>query len=260
MTLKRHQQIDFFHGQRQSRDRLETVPQGLAPADKDEAYAILSGVHQRMRSNGAVQQGFKIGCTTDATQKAQNTNEPTWAGLFAADRYDTIDEALRVLAPPVSIECEIVFRLGADLDHRAVGLAPEELARAAVDECMIGCEIVKNRYGRPLERGLPTLIADDFFQAGYVLGQPAATWRELDLSALQAECRIDGKVMEKGVSSLVIGGPLNALSWLAADLAARGRALRAGDIVFSGSITPPLQLDSRPKSAELWIEGLGELR
>ncbi|RWH94082.1 MAG: hydratase [Mesorhizobium sp.] len=256
---RRQRQIDFFHLQRHSASRLDPVPDELRPVDKAEAYAVLSGVHQRMSAAGSVRAGYKIGCTTPETQRAQNTDEPTWAGLFTGDNYSTIDEALANLTPPFALECEIAFRFGRRLCADEGKIVVADIIDA-VDACMIGCEIVRNRYGIPLERGLPTLIADDFFQAGYVLGQPVAAWRDLDLIGLAAECRVDGRVVETGISKIVMGNPLNSLRWLAADLARRGRKLEAGDVVLSGSITKPYWLDTRPRTAELQIAGLGVLR
>lgn len=256
---RKQRQIDFFHSQRSSASRLAPVPVDLRPSSKDEAYEVLLGVHERMLGVGLRQTGYKVGCTTPETQKEQGTDEPTWAGLFAVDHYATIEDALAALSPPFAVECEIVFRLGSPISATS-GLPESGALLDAVETCMIGCEIVHNRYGVPRERGLPTLIADDFFQAGYVLGPPVASWRELDMKALNAECHIDGRVAEAGRSDIVLGEPLNALRWLAADLGVRGRALKTGDIVFSGSITKPLWLEARPRLVELRIAGLGELR
>jgi len=258
VSPRRQRQVDFFYGERQSSTRLSEVPIELRPVDKTEAYAVLSEVHQRMRAAGAAQTGYKIGCTTPETQRAQNTDEPTWAGLFASDSYPTIAQALSALPPPFAIECEIAFRFGRRIDASGGEFATADILNA-VDCCMIGCEIVRNRYGIPLERGLPTLIADDFFQAAYVLGQPSA-WRDLDFAQLAAECRVDGRTVETGISKAVMGSPLNSLRWLVADLAQRGRNIEAGDVVLSGSITKPYWLDARPQLAELRIGGLGILR
>lgn len=257
--LRRQRQIEFFYSQRQSATRLDAVPDDLRPYTKSEAYDILSGVHAVMRSAGATQSGYKIGCTTPETQKTQNTDEPTWAGLFAENKYPTIAEALATLTPPYAVECEIAFRLGREVDPSAGPLTPDNLI-GAIDDCMIGCEIVQNRYGKPLERGLPTLIADDFFQAGYVLGEPLSSWRELDLTRLQAECRVGDRIVEKGQSDIVMGSALNALCWLANERAGCGLALEAGDIILSGSITKPYWFEARPARVELFIEGFGVLR
>ncbi len=58
-----------------------------------------------------------------------------------------------------------------------------EAVAAAVAACMAGMEIVDDRYVDYKSLDTPTLIADDFFDAGCVLGAPVADWRALDLSA-----------------------------------------------------------------------------
>jgi 2-keto-4-pentenoate hydratase len=45
----------------------------------------------------------------------------------------------------------------------------------------------------------------------------------------------------------VLGNPLNSLAWLANQLGGRGLALRAGDLVMSGSISVLL----RPKAGDV---------
>ncbi|WP_404294421.1 2-keto-4-pentenoate hydratase (plasmid) [Microvirga sp. RSM25] len=250
-------QVEFFLNQRLSPSRLAEVPAALKPADADSAYAVLAGVHAGLAATGHRRVGYKIGCTTSKTQAAQRTDHPTWAGLFEADRYRTIGGAIRNIARPFAIECEIVMLLGKDIDDPAA-LSDERLTDA-IQSCAVGCELVVNRYGDPLARGLPTLIADDFFQAAFVVGPPNDHWRNLDLSKLAADVRVDGRVVETGVTSTVMGNPLHALRWLVADQASRGMRLHAGDIIFSGSATTPYWLDEAPHSVEIRIEALGSL-
>ena len=69
----------------------------------------------------------------------------------------------------------------------------------------------------------PTLIADDFFNAGCVLGDPVESWRELDLAAVQGRMTINGGEVGRGRGGDILGHPLKALAWLANALAARGR-------------------------------------
>src|SRR5262245_12792558 len=82
----------------------------------------------------------------------------------------------------------------------------------------------------------PTLIADDFFDAGCVLGEPAAEWRGFDLPSVVGVTRINGREVGRGRGADVMGHPFEALAWLANTLARRGKALRAGEFVFTGSV------------------------
>ena len=101
---------------------------------------------------------------------------------------------------------------------------------------MAGMEIVDDRYVDYKSLDTPTLIADDFFDGGCVLGRPIADWRSLDLPSLSGLTRINGVEVGRGRGADVMGHPFEALAWLANSLARRGRSLRASEFVFTGSV------------------------
>src|SRR5690606_14678325 len=138
-------------------------------------------VHRRLSAEGNPPLGFKIGSTSPKTQRGLGLDEPIYAGMFADTRAADLRAGLsRPLRAP-SIECEIAFVLGRDID--VADLRPPAL-RDAVASCHLACEIIDNRYGDPLKVGIPTLLADDFFHAAFVMGEANPGWRGLDLSRL----------------------------------------------------------------------------
>jgi 2-oxo-3-hexenedioate decarboxylase/2-keto-4-pentenoate hydratase len=121
---------------------------------------------------------------------------------------------------------------------------------------MAAIEIVDDRYEDWRTTDTPTLIADDFFAAGCVLGDPVAD--PGDPAALTGTTSINGVEAGRGVGRDVMGHPLNALAWIASSLAERGKHLRAGEIVLLGSLVETKWL-SRGDEVAIEVSGLGRV-
>jgi 2-keto-4-pentenoate hydratase len=232
------------------------VPNSVRPATIEDGYRLQRAIHHRLGTRGVSRVGYKIGSTSVAGQRVFGLSEPIYAGIFKTSRADTLAAALaRPLAEP-SLECEIAFRLCADIDGSDPGWS--ELAIAdAVGSCHIACEIIDNRYGDPLSAGVPSLLADDFFHAGFVIGEAKQDWRECDLGTLEAAIEIDD-VRVSGNARDVLAA-LKALRWLVQKLAAVGERLRVGETVLTGSITVPTRIKIPARAVALSIEGFEPL-
>jgi 2-oxo-3-hexenedioate decarboxylase/2-keto-4-pentenoate hydratase len=121
---------------------------------------------------------------------------------------------------------------------------------------MAAIEVVDDRYEDYKALDTPTLIADDFFNAGCVVGRDAENWRELDLTRLTGRMRINGREVGTGKGGDILGHPLNALAWLANALAVRGRMLTAGELVLLGSVVETRWV-AAGDLVEIEVEGLG---
>jgi 2-oxo-3-hexenedioate decarboxylase/2-keto-4-pentenoate hydratase len=157
----------------------------------------------------------------------------------------------------VGVECEIVVRLGADLRASSAPFTRDSVADA-VEACMPGMELVDDRYVDYRTLDTATLIADDFFDAGCVLGEPVPGWRSLDLGKVVGVTLINGIEVGRGRGSDVMGHPLHALAWLANNLARRGQSLKAGEFVFTGSVVETKWVE-RGDRVQMKMEGLGEV-
>jgi 2-oxo-3-hexenedioate decarboxylase/2-keto-4-pentenoate hydratase len=157
----------------------------------------------------------------------------------------------------VGVECEMVVRLARDLPVSAAPFTRTSLADA-VGEVMAGMEIVDDRYVDYKSMDTSTLIADDFFDAGCVLGPPVREWRALDLTALTGVTLINGVEVGRGRGADVMGHPFEALAWLASNLAQRGQYLRAGEFVFTGSVVETKWVN-RGDRVTMRIDALGDV-
>ena len=239
-------------------DGAAVMPLGEAdrPADLAAAYAIQDRVHALIAGTRFGRRiGWKIGCTTRVMQAYLGIDAPCAAGLFEGTRHAAPARLAAGDYRRPGIECEIAFRLARPLDGRD-GTPDFAAVGAAIDSAMAAIEIVDDRYADWQSLGAPTLIADDFFAAGCVLGNPVAAADLPDLAAVTGVTVINGAERGRGVGADVLGHPFAAIGWLASALALRGRRLEAGEIVLTGSLVETRWL-AAGDNARIAIEGLG---
>jgi 2-oxo-3-hexenedioate decarboxylase/2-keto-4-pentenoate hydratase len=148
-------------------------------------------------------------------------------------------------------------RLGRDLAASEAPFTAEWVAEA-VEAYLPAIEIVDDRYVDWQTLGAPTLVADDFFAAGCVLGKAVARSAAPDLLAVVGRALVNGDEVGQGTGADVLGHPHNALAWLANHLAAEGRSLRAGQIVLTGSLVKTVWLNAGDKVV-MELAGLGKV-
>ena len=227
----------------------------LRPADEAAAYEGQAALHERLEPTLGRRVGYKIGCTTPVMQEYLGIHSPCSAGVFAGGvhRSGTVlrfDDFRRV-----GVECEIAVRLGRDLPAERAPFSAASV-RDAVAATMAAIEIVDDRYEDWRSTDTPTLIADDFFAAGCVLGDPVA--EPGDPAAMTGTTAINGVEVGRGIGADVMGHPHNALAWIATSLAARGTPLRAGEIILLGSLVETKWL-ARGDRVAIAVSGLGRV-
>jgi 2-oxo-3-hexenedioate decarboxylase/2-keto-4-pentenoate hydratase len=242
---------------RLGRRPLPMLDAGTRPADETQAYAVQSALHGLLQPTLGPVVGHKIGCTTPVMQAFLDIPNPCAGGVFERTVHASPARVRHADYLHVGVECEIAVRLGRDLPASG---APYDRASvsAAVQACMAGMEIVDDRYVDYKSMDTPTLIADDFFDAGCVIGAPVSDWSALDLAAASGVTFINGVEAGCGRGGDVMGHPFEALAWLANQLARRGQALRAGEFVFTGSVVETKWVQQGDRVV-MRIDGLGEV-
>jgi 2-keto-4-pentenoate hydratase len=243
---------------RLSRRRLAQLDASVRPPDELSGYAVQDHLHALLTAAGLGRvAGHKIGCTTKVMQEFLHISNPCAGGVFESQVHNTpaVIPHADYLRP--GVECEMVVRLATDLPLERAPFDRDTVAWA-VGEVMAGMEIVDDRYVDYKSLDTPTLIADDFFDGGCVLGRPIADWRSLDLPSLSGLTRINGAEVGRGRGVDVMGHPFEALAWLANSLARRGRSLHVGEFVFTGSVVETKWVN-RGDRVVMEIEGLGRV-
>ena len=242
---------------RRAKRAIADLPEDIRPRDLAEAYRVQDRLLALYLAQGhGPVAGWKIALTTPVMQQLIGLDHPCAGAILADAVHHETAELDAADYASLGVESEIAIRLDRDL---AAGGAPwdRDNVADAVDACMAAIEIVDTRhadFGQGLGAGL--LIADDAMNHGCVIGPPVADWRRLDLATVAGRMTIDGQVVGEGVGGDALGHPLAALAWLANHLAERGRMLKAGDIVLTGSLVATKMLKPGNRMATV-IDGLG---
>ncbi|NQW08588.1 MAG: fumarylacetoacetate hydrolase family protein [Alphaproteobacteria bacterium] len=243
--------------QHAARARFEPLTGDLALGDLDQAYAAQKALIRRWETGGrGPLAGWKIALTSKAVQELVGLDHPCVGGIFASTVHDSPAVVRRAGFVRLGLEFELCLRLGADLDTRAGGHTADSV-RAAVDAAVPAFELIEDRDSDYSKLDAASLVADNCWCGGIVLGSAGGDWRDLDLATTPVRLDYNGEI-ETATTGAALGNPLNALAWVADKLADQGRPLRAGQWVMTGSTLKtrfPLEGDR----ATYAVEGLGSV-
>jgi 2-keto-4-pentenoate hydratase len=231
---------DLLMGARLERRRMAALPDDCRPRDEAEAYQVQDRFVDRLLSehgagDGSSIIGYKAGCTNVTAQQQLGLSSPFAGPLLTALALTSPAEISVEAGFMRMIEAEIGFRLGRDLP---AGGAPYDAAsvRPALAAAFGAIEVVDSRYEDWTTAGAPQLIADNVCMGFWVYGAETTDIDSLDLAGHVVQVRRNGADAEQGSGANVLGNPLNSAAWLANHLCARGTALKAGQLITTGTM------------------------
>ncbi|MFE2374933.1 2-keto-4-pentenoate hydratase [Streptomyces sp. NPDC059398] len=230
------------------------VREFIGRTDLDAAYEVQRRLTEARSAAGARIAGAKIGLTAPAVQQQFGVYQPDFGVLFD-DMVYAHTEPLpygRFLQPRA--EGEIAFVLGRDIDRPGAGVA--DVLRAT-EFVLPAIEIVDSRIAG-WDLSLTDTVADNASSGAVVLGTTPYSLTGLDLARVGMTLRRDGDPVAFGAGHACLGSPVVAVAWLARELAARGRPLRAGDVVMSGALGPMVPVTGGGRF-RLELDGIGEV-
>ena len=207
--------------------------------DLEAGYAVAARLHRARLGAGAVPRGRKIGFTNAAIWPEYDVHHPIWGWVYEHTLHASGARLpLARLAEP-KIEPEIAFGLSAT---PAAGSDTAGLL-ACIEWVAPAFEVVQSHFPGWKFQAADT-IANGGLHGALVLGRkvpvaslgadPAAR-----LAGLKVRLTCDGKEIEIGRGSNVLGSPLAALAHLVALLADQDAEvqLKPGEVVTTGTVT-----------------------
>ncbi|MBF0277058.1 MAG: sulfate adenylyltransferase [SAR324 cluster bacterium] len=227
-----------------------------APPDLNAAYDAQDRLHKLLTHELGNLAGYKIGCTTPVMQEYLKIKHPCAGAVFEKTVYREPAALSFASFIKPGVECEIAVHISEDMPHGETEM-PEEAILKYIHACSASIEIVDARMPDFSSLSTPILVADDFFNAGVVLGAPVTEWKSIDLASIVGTLSVNGIKSGEGLGSFILGHPIKALSWLIKHLNERGTSLKAGEFVTLGSVVQTEWISEPQTEVTIEFEGLG---
>lgn len=223
--------------------------------DLEKAYAVqaafVAGMHR-----GKERAGYKIGLTSQKMQSMVGISQPI-AGTMYSDRLIDSPATLSVADfGRLGLEFEIAVRLSREIN--ADNLPDDRDALDAfIDAVGPAFEVIEDRAADYSGLDIFSIVADNSWGWGAVIGEMKRF--DGDLAAVRGVLTVNGEDVGEGAGADVLGHPFESLLWLARHLTSRGRRLKKGEVVLTGSLLQS-RFPGPGDSYEFSVEGLGAVK
>jgi len=227
-----------LHEARLDRSTVPTLTSRWSGMSRGDAYAVQAAGLAQRQAGGEFVVGGKLGFTSLAMQRAMGVDSPNYGWLtdamFVHDRIISLSELIHP-----KVEPEIAFLLYDDLGHETDAQVVVE-ASVTVMPCL---EVVDSRFDGFRFQALDN-IADNSSSGQVVLGSSSTVPSTIDLRTVGVVVSVDGTPVMTASGAAALNDPAAAVAWMAREVADSGRPLRAGDVVISGGLTAPIDLQA----------------
>ncbi len=249
---------DRFSGWR-NRDKFTQLTGDNQPQDMAEAYHIQTALYEMMRDEAGFTDfvGHKVALTSPAIQTMCGVDQPAYGAVFREFVHTNNHDINPHGFIRLGVEFEVALEVAEDIPITDQ-LHTKESISTFISAVMPAFELIDDRDADYAHLDAMSILCDRCWCGGVVLGEPVADWQHLDLGNLVSEVIWNGVADETGNTGDALGNPLNSAAFVANHLAERGRQLKKGEFIMTGSA-----LKTRfPKPGDhaiYRIDGLGEV-
>lgn len=214
------------------RKSYETLSGELAPDGLAEAYEAQAAFQAAMREQRGAIVGRKIALSNKALQEMCGIDQPVAGGIFEHELHQSPTRILTGDFIRLGLEFELALELAQDVPPQNAQHTADSV-RDQVAEVRPAFELIEDRDADYRYLDVMTLVSDNAWCGGVVLGAPIENWRELDLDAIESTVVQSGQDDE--VTNTGTASPLTFLAWVLNHFSARGVTLKAGEHIITGS-------------------------
>jgi 2-oxopent-4-enoate/cis-2-oxohex-4-enoate hydratase len=221
----------------------------------DDAYQVSLHFNELRLADGERIIGKKIGVTSKAVMNMLKVGQPDFGFLtdkMVFNEGENVPIKEQLIQPKA--EGEIAFILKKDLLGPGITAAD---VLAATDFVMPAIEVVDSRI-EDWKIKIQDTVADNASCGVFVLGDSGVDPRNVDLSTCGMVVEKNGAIVSTGAGAAALNSPVNCVAWLANTLGAHDIALKAGEVIMSGSLVP-LESVVPGDSMHVSIGGIGSV-
>jgi len=248
-----HHAAEWLLTEHRAGQRFKTLSPPAAPATVADAYDIQDKYVALLACENGEPAGYKVGLTSATMQAFCGIDHPIAGVVLASRVHRSPAKARRADFGRLGLEFEIAVRIKSDIPVTGKPFTAEAIA-PHIDGVCAAIELVDDRAADYANLDVRSLVADNSWNSGIVLSDFSSTWP--DLAALLGRATKDGDLIGEGYGRDILGHPFNSAAWLATHLAARGAALKAGQIVMTGSVMKTI-FPEQGAHYRFDLEGLG---
>ncbi len=208
---------------------LDGIPEEIRPQELADAYRVQLALDR----HAGARVGWKLAATGSGGRTALNVEQPLAGPLYAQFQ---IPSAGTVDFGPIrmaTVEGEFGLVLRTTLEAKD---APHdrEAVLEAIGPLVPAIEIPNTRFSDHRGAGAVQLTADAALAGLYVLGEPIDDYDPVALAEHVITLTTPNGIAD-GTGAKVLGGPVEAVHWLANELGAHRYDLEAGQLVITGA-------------------------
>ena len=221
----------FMLDQHKSQQNFQNLPQTLMPENLEEAYETQK-IFQKNSGRGELG-GFKIALASKVQQELCGIDHPIAGGIFANEIKTSPAIFELENFHGLGLEFELAVTLSADLKP---GMEPfdKDNIKQFIKSLSPAFELIIDRNADYSNINPLTMITDNAWCSGIVLGKELPNWEKLNLDIIRSKLLWNNEAPQNAM--IKDANPLESLAWVSNLLISLGRTIPKDSIIITGSV------------------------
>jgi len=221
----------FMLDQHKSKQNFQNLPETLMPKNLNEAYKIQE-IFQKNSGRGQLG-GFKIALASKVQQELCGIDHPIAGGIFANEIKSSPETFDLDNFHGLGLEFELAVTLSDDLKP---GMEPfdKNNIKQFIKSLSPAFELIIDRDADYSNINPLTMITDNAWCSGIVLGKELSNWEKLNLDVIRSQLLWNNEAPQDAM--IKDANPLESLSWVSNLLTSLGRTIPKDSVIITGSV------------------------